>query len=284
MFELKNKKLAPLFLFASAVLWSSIGVFTKSVPWDGVCLSTLRGTIAAVVTAFLLHGRRIHLTRKKVLMALCYFLQGLLLLCANKYTTAANAAVLQNTSPLYIILFNAVLAKKWPTKAERITCACLFAGVALAFAGNMYGGGALGNCMALTSALFYAGVFFLSKEEGSDVLESLFLGNACYFILLPALMTNGVVWTTPAREWLLLVACATFSGVGAWLCFAVGIKYTSALQANFITMAEPVLSPVWTYIFLHEVLTATSAVGCAVVLTTLLVYNVYNTRHAQVQA
>ena len=284
MFELKNKKLAPLFLFASAVLWSSIGVFTKSVPWDGVCLSTLRGTIAAVVTGFLLHGRRIHLTRKKVLMAICYFLQGLLLLCANKYTTAANAAVLQNTSPLYIILFNAVLAKKWPTKAEKITCACLFSGVALAFAGNMHGGGTLGNCLALVSAVFYAGVFFLSKEDGTDVLESLFLGNACYLFLLPVLVTNDTVRAATAYEWAFVVLSATLSGVGAWMCFAVGIKYTSALQANFITMAEPVLSPVWTYIFLHEVLTATSAVGCAVVLTTLLVYNVYNTRHAQAQA
>lgn len=277
MFELKNKKLAPLFLFASAVLWSMIGLFIKSVPWDPLCVAALRGIIATIVTGFLLRGRRIRFNRQKVLTAVCYFVQGALIICANRYTTAANAAVLQNTSPFYIILLNAVFIKKWPTKVERITCACLFAGVGLAFAGNMGGGGTAGNCMALVSALFYAGVFFLSKKEGSDMLESLFLGNGCYLLLLPLLLTDETVRTTTARDWVLLLLAATLCGVIAWLCFAVGIKHTSALQANFITMAEPVLAPVWTYIFLRETLTPLSAAGCAFVLLTLLVYNLYTT-------
>ena len=43
---------------------------------------------------------------------------------ANKYTTAANATVL-HTSPLYIILFNALLAKR-PAAHEWVVCICLF--------------------------------------------------------------------------------------------------------------------------------------------------------------
>lgn len=277
MLEIKNKKLAPLCLFASAVLWSLIGIFIKSVPWNPLCVAALRGIIATAVTGFLLRGRRIRFNRQKILTAVCYFVQGALIICANRYTTAANAAVLQNTSPFYIILLNAVFVKKWPTKVERITCVCLFAGVGLAFAGNMSGGGMAGNCMALISALFYAGVFFLSKKEGSDMLESLFLGNACYLLLLPLLLTNETVRTTSVRDWALLLAASTLCGVVAWLFFAAGIKYTSALQANFITMAEPVLAPVWTYIFLRETLTPLSAAGCAFVLLTLLVYNIYTT-------
>lgn len=131
MLELKNKKIAPLFLFMSALMWSMSGIFTKSVAWNGVCLATLRGVIAFAVSGLLLRGRKIKLNRAKVLAAVCYFAQGVLFMCANKYTTAANATVLQNTSPLYIILFNALLAKKRPTTNECITCGCLFVGVAL---------------------------------------------------------------------------------------------------------------------------------------------------------
>ena len=274
MLEIKNKKIAPLFLFGSALLWSLSGIFTKSVAWNGVCLATLRGVIALIVSGLLLRGHKIQLNRNKILAAICYFVQGVLFMSANKYTTAANATVLQNTSPLYILLFNAILAHRKPTKGECITCACLFAGVILAFVGNLGGGGILGNVFALVSALFYAGVFFFSKEEGANPLESLFLGNACYLLLLPVMLTDSTVLSTSLPDWGFLILFAALTGIGAWLCFAVGIKHTSALQANFITMSEPVMAPVWTFLFLREMISPMSVAGCVIVIATLLIYNI----------
>lgn len=278
MLEIKNKKIAPLFLFGSALLWSLSGIFTKSVAWNGVCLATLRGVIALIVSGLLLRGHKIQLNRNKILAAICYFVQGVLFMSANKYTTAANATVLQNTSPLYILLFNAILAHRKPTKGECITCACLFAGVILAFVGNLGGGGILGNVFALVSALFYAGVFFFSKEEGANPLESLFLGNACYLLLLPVMLTDSTVLSTSLPDWGFLILFAALTGIGAWLCFAVGIKHTSALQANFITMSEPVMAPVWTFLFLREMISPMSVAGCVIVIATLLIYNISASR------
>ena len=280
MLELKNPRIAPLFLFFSALMWSTSGIFTKSLEWNGLCLATLRGVIACIASAMLLRGTKIRFNRRKVLAAFCYFVQGTLFMCANKYTTAANATVLQNTSPLWIILFNAVLSRKRPTKLELITCACLFLGVALAFVGNMGGGGWLGNIFALTSAVFYAGVFFLSKAEDANPLESLFLGNGMYIFLLPFCVTNQVVLSTTLPQWGFLIAFAALSGVGAWLCFTVGIKHTSALQANFITMTEPVMAPIWTFLVLGETLPPLSLIGCAFVIATLLIYHSRSAKHA----
>ena len=62
-------------------------------------------------------------------------------------------------------------------------------------------------------------------------------------------------------------------GICAWLCFAVGIKYSTALQAGFIALAEPVMAPLWTYLFLGEQISLLSFVGFAVVIVTLVVYN-----------
>ena len=106
---LNKQKYGPLFIFLSAFLWSLAGIFTKSVAWNGVCLATLRGIISFLVALFLVRGRKIRLNRVKVMCAVCYFLQGVLFMCANKFTTAGNAAVLQNMSPMYIILFNALI-------------------------------------------------------------------------------------------------------------------------------------------------------------------------------
>ena len=65
----------------------------------------------------------------------------------------------------------------------------------------------------------------------------------------------------------------TLTGIAAWLCFAAGIKHTSALQASFITISEPVMAPIWTFVFLHETITPLAIVGCVIVIATLLTYN-----------
>ena len=270
----------PVFIFLSAFLWSLSGIFTKSVAWNGVCLATLRGIIAFVAALALVRARRkqVQLNRVKVMCAICYFAQGILFMCANKYTTAGNATVLQNMSPLYIILMNALINKKPPEKRELIVCAVLFFGVGLVFAGNIGGGAALGNIFAMMSALFYAGVYFLSKQEGADPIESLLLGNGCYLFLIPVLLTNQTVLHTSASEWVFLLFFAALSGIGAWLCFAKGIKSCSAVQASFIALAEPVMAPLWTYLFLGEEISTLSFVGFAIVIITLLVYNILSLR------
>ena len=272
--NMNKEKCGPLFIFLAAFLWSLSGIFTKSVAWNGVCLATLRGVIAFLCAGILLRGRKIQLNRVKVLSAICYFVQGVLFMCANKYTTAGNATVLQNMSPLYIILLNALINKQPPTKDEILVCGLLFIGVGLAFAGNLGGGAAVGNMMAMLSALFYAGVFFLSKQDGADPLESLLLGNACYLFLLPILISNPTVRATSLHDWMFLLAFAFLSGFGAWYCFSIGIKYSTALQASFIGLAEPVMAPLWTFIFLGERVSTLSLVGFVIVIVTLLIYNV----------
>ena len=274
MLEIRNKRFAPLLLFMSALLWSTSGIFTKSVAWSGISLAVLKGVIAFFVFLLLTKCRKIHITPKKLLAAFCYFVQGTLFMLANKFTTAANATVLENTSPLWIILFGALIARTRPTRLELTTCACLFFGVALAFMGNMGGGSWLGNTISLVSAAFYAGVFFLSKDESVDPLETLVLGTAMYLPLIPLLLTDAAVPVTPAGQWVFLLAFALLGGAGAWMCFAAGIKHTSALQANFITMTEPVMAPLWTFLFLGEKLTPLSLVGCAIVIGTLLIYHI----------
>ena len=65
--KLKMEKIAPLFLFFSAFLWSLGGIFTKSVAWNGICLATLRGLIAIVVSGLMLLNHKIKLSFAKVL-------------------------------------------------------------------------------------------------------------------------------------------------------------------------------------------------------------------------
>ena len=266
-------RLAPLFLFCSALFWSTNGIAAKCFGWDPICIATLKGLIALIGFLLLMRGRKFKPTPLKLFTGFCYFGQSMLIMCANRFTTAANAAVLQNTSPLGIILLNLTVNKKAPTRREWIVCACLLFGVMLACAGSFGNSSAFGNALALFSMCFYACLFWLSDREDADTVESFVYGNALFLFTLPYFLKNDTVRMTGAGSFLLLVLLTGLSGIGAWLCFSIGIKNTSALKANFITMAEPVLAPVWTFLLLGERIGTSSFIGCAIVLLTIAVYN-----------
>lgn len=266
--------LAPLFLFMSALFWSFGGVITKLIPWHGITVATIRGIISFALCLVFLEGLQWQINKATALYAFCYFSQSLLFISAHKYTTAANATVLHNTSPLYIILFNALIYKRMPGFRDIGVAAVLFLGVILAVLGNMAGGGWLGNALALASAVFYAAVFFLNRMPGlEDPMQGITLGNAIYLFLIPLCLMDGEFLRPTVISWAAVVFMG-FLSFGAWLLFSKGISQTPALTASFITMSEPVMSPVWTYMFLGEKITRLSLLGCALVILTLLFYNI----------
>ena len=276
-----QKKIAPFYLVLTALFWCFNGVLTKYIPWSAFTCAVLRGAITFVCISLVRRCKvwKIKFNLYKVLCSVCYLLQGLLFFFALKYTTAANATVLQNTSPIYIMLFNAVLLKKYPKKQDVLACVALLLGVGITFAGSMEGGNALGNCMALISALFYAGVFFLSKMPQVDnAIEPVVMGNGYYVLMLPLCFLDGAFPNPEPGVWLAQLALGVFCGAGAWLCFSKGIQHTPALTANFITMIEPVGSAILTFLILNERPTALSLLGCGIVLVTLVFYNIWQAK------
>ena len=267
-------RLAPFVLFCSAFFWSLCGVLVKSCSWSALSIATCRG-----ILSFLIYGsilRRIpKLNKIKTIVAVCYFLQSALFILANRYTSAGCATALQNTSPVYIICLSALCTKHKPLKREIVTCVCMLLGVCLTLVGSS-GGGLWGNTLSLISAFFYAGVFFFSSRPDANPFESLVLGNGLFILLLPVLLTDPQVQAGQPSDWLIALTCGLLSGTVAWLLFTYGIHYTSALQANFITMTEPLMSPLWTYLFLREKMPPTAVAGCVIVIITLLVYNRLN--------
>lgn len=267
----KKRNAGPFWLFLAALFWSVIGLLTKNIPWNGFAIGIGRGTVAFFLMLAIFRYFPKKITKIKLATAICYFMQGLLFVAANRYTTAANATVLQNTSPIYIIIVTSLVAKKLPDRRDVVTCIAMLVGVGLACFGSAGSGGALGNALALISALFYAGVYFCSTRPGADTAESTMIGNLFYVFLFPLVFLSPVVRSSGVKVWLFLLALGGSVTV-AWLCFAKGIKTTGALQANFITMLEPVMSPIWTFLFLHETMSRMSLIGCVIVVMTLLIY------------
>lgn len=267
-----KKNIGVLYIILAAVCWSVVGLFTKHIPWNGFTIGAMRGIIAFFAMLVLVRKMPRKLNRVKVITALCYFAQALLFVMANKYTSAANATVLQNTSPIFIMIFTAVIVKKMPRRRDIITCAVMLFGMVLSFLGNFGTAGLMGDMCAVISGVFYAGVYFCSRLPGADATESTLLGNMFYLVLIPFVLMDKSVYASGPADWGYAIALGVMLAV-AWFFFSRGIRTVDSLRASFLAMLEPVLSPIWTLIFLHEVPGTWSIVGDVIVIGTLVVSN-----------
>ena len=110
---MKKENTAILEMLLCATLWSIAGIFMKLVPWNGFAVASMRSLIAGLTIALymLVKGYRYSLNKKTLTAG---FLTACVYTCftvSNKLTTAANAIVLQFTSPVFIVLFSALFFK-----------------------------------------------------------------------------------------------------------------------------------------------------------------------------
>ena len=284
----KQPQTGIFFLLCAAALWSTAGVLTKFNPWSGTTIACLRGLLAAITQILLTRTFRFKLNKPIILTALCYFGETFLFMIANKLTSAGSAIVLQNTSPLYIILFLYLFFRQKPSRLDCVVGVMIFGGILLSMADTLFSGNLpgsnplLGNVLALISGVFYDGIFFSSRLPGADPLQSTILGSSLYVFLLPFVFSDSSFW---ANQSLPAWGSMLFMGIVqtglAWLMFTKGIKKTPSLQASFITMIEPVLNPILALLFLGEAMGGLSVVGSAVVIVTVFLHNYLTARQTR---
>ena len=298
MSELEKRRFnpGPIYLVAAAILWSMAGVLTKFIPWSATSVACLRGLIAAMVQMAYSRTWKIKLTKPIILTAVCYLGETLLFTFANKMTSAGSAIVLQNTSPLYIMLMGLIVLKQKPSKLDCCVGVVIFSGILLSMIDTFRGGELpgsnpmLGNLLALASGVFYAGIFFTSRLPGADSLQSTILGNLMYVFFIPLLFTDQAIMNpastgVPAwQPWLAIFFMGSCQLGLSWICFSRGIKTTPSLQASFITMIEPVLNPILALILLGEAMGTLSVIGSALVIVTIVVHNVLTAKKEEKQA
>ena len=105
-----TRKKAMLLMALCACLWSISGIFIKWISWSPFLIAGGRSLIsAAVLGLFMTVSRiRIQVCRSSLCAGISLGVSFLCFVSANKLTTAANAIVLQYTSPIFILIISAL--------------------------------------------------------------------------------------------------------------------------------------------------------------------------------
>jgi len=248
-------------VLAAAVLWSSGGLFIKWVSLDALGVTMWRSLLAGA-TIWLVARPPVRSPRKTSrltwALAFSYAATLLLFVSATKLTTAANAIFLQYTAPLYLLVLGALFLREKTTRLDYATVAVAFGGMALFFVGKLETDALAGNLLALGSGVMLAVMFTLLRAPSCTVEmrpQSMFLGNVILVVGLFAVNVfrpgSGVF--TPGLQDILGLAVLGVVQIGfAYLLFGFGVAHVQALEASLIGMLEPVLNPVWVFLFLGE--------------------------------
>jgi len=251
-----------------ALLFSLGGLLIKVIPWHPLAINGIRSILAVVVLGLARKDFKIKFKRLTLVSAVALATTNVLFVMANKLTLAANAIVLQYTSPIYILILGMIIYNHRPSKSKWLVVIMALSGMVLFFFDQLSGGMLLGNILALLSGVTYAMVFFFSGHESVDPQESIMLAGWISFALgIPFYFVQIDPGTI---GWVSLLALGIFQQGFAYLCFSYGIKRISSINANLICLSEILLSTLLVWLVLNERPGPYALVGGSVIISAIL--------------
>lgn len=251
-----SKLAGRLWVVAAALMWSSCGLIVRAgfsdsdggVPSiSGPLLAFWRAVFAALVLLPLARQPRFRL--QLVPMAICFTVMSITYLSAIKLTEVANAIWLQATAPFWVFVLAVVLLREPVVRRDLIPLCFAVVGVGVILSFEFRGRNIAGVVCGLVSGVTYAGVLLflrrLRRENGTWLIG---LNHAVVvLVMLPWVIWMGI-WPSWSQLGLLAVLGVFQMGV-PYVCMTRGLRSVSAQEAVAIALLEPVLNPLWVFLF-----------------------------------
>lgn len=279
---LHSRKIAIVALLLAAILWSTAGLaFTLiSTVDNGIARSGYRSLFAAMFYIVAFRSFPKMETGKWFKFAIvAYMFATTLFAVANTLTTAANAIVLQYTAPIFACLYLFFIFKKPLPRYDIIATAIIFLGICVFFVDSVTlqfsPAMTTGNVVAIASG---AGFGFLAVSLGQTTTPRnvITFGNLLnvaialpFMIMFPigSLMDLG-----------LFIYLGVIQLGLAYLLFTFAVPKVSPLELILIPALEPILNPIWVFIFDGQAPSVLAVVGGVVIIATIVIWSLYKNR------
>ncbi|MEZ0395229.1 MAG: DMT family transporter [Anaerolineales bacterium] len=203
-------------------------------------------------------------------------------------TTAANATLLGNASPLWVALFALLVFREKLGRLFWLGLGLTLSGAVLVVGSDflLHPAFGTGDSFALISSLFYAGVF-LAMQRGRETLDPLTytwiaVCTTTLGLFLVNLALNNPLTGYPPLTWLIFLASAVFSQILGYLSMSYALGHLPASVVSPTMIGQPVLTTLLAIPLLAEIPTTWQAAGGALVLAGIyLIHQAYNRQKAQ---
>ena len=267
-------------MLSCAALWSIAGIFIKLIPWNGFAVASMRSLVAGCVIALYMGMKRFRFipSRQALVAGVLEGCVYLCFVCANKLTTAANAIVLQFCSPVFIVIFSALFLREKIKRRDAAVVLFTLAGITLFFLDRIEGGYVLGNCVAILAGMVMAGMFMtIGKLGGAERFSAVLIGQIFAFLVgLPFCFARSMEFSAvPVLSVLIL---GVFQLGISYILYAKSADYCPPLACCLLGALEPLLNPVWVFLFNGERPGFFALVGAVIVVGAITIWCIYKAK------
>lgn len=271
---MKKENIATVEMLLCALLWSIAGVFIKLIPWNGFAIAGTRSLIAGLTILIYVLIKKYRLSINKKTLAAGFF-TACVYTCftvANKLTTAANSIVLQFTSPVFIVVFSALIYKSKIRREDLRVVILTLIGITLFFFDQLKPGYVFGNFVAIAAGMFMAMMFILvGNLEIEERFSAIIIGQAMTFLVgLPFIIAEPPQFTTISA--LSILVLGIFQLGISYILYIKASKYCPPLACCLLGALEPLLNPVWVAIFDGERPGICALIGGIIVVASITVW------------
>lgn len=251
-------------LVTTALLWSLAGVLIKGVSLSAPAVAGLRSAVALPVLLLFFSRKSVDFSPIQLIGGTCYAATVILFVLATKLTTAGNAILLQYTAPIYVALLSGWLLGEKIQWFDWVTIMVVLCGMVLFFLDQLSAGGMVGNIVALCSGVALAALTIaLRKQKDGSPAGSAILGNLfTVLICLPWMLRT---WPE-GNDWISLIFLGVFQLGLSYILYVTAIRYVSAMEGILVPVIEPILNPVWVFLWMGERLSSWALLGGLVVI------------------
>lgn len=276
---LNSKTTAIAALLAAAVIWSTAGIafrFLTTIE-HGIAISGYRSLFAALFYIIAFRSLPKAESGKWFKTAIGgYIVATTFFVTANTLTTAANAIVLQYTAPIFVCLYLFLIYKKPLPRYDIIATAVIFFGICVFFIDSLTlqfdPRMTAGNVIAVVSGAGF-GLLAVTMRNVSAPRNVITFGNISNVIIALPFMFMFPIGSLFDLSVLVYLGVVQI-GV-SYMLFTYAVPRVSPLELILITTLEPILNPVWVFIFDGQAPTMLSVFGGVIIVFAVMIWSLY---------
>ena len=284
------KRCDTLNLVLSMLIFGSIGIFRRFIPFPSAFVAMARGFIGvAFIMAILLFSRkRISFSAIKNNLLLLLLsgafigINWLLLFESYNNTTVATATLCYYMAPVFVMIASAIFFKEKITLKKAL---CIIGAiVGMIFVSGIIESGMpsvsefTGILLGLGAAIFYATVILLNKKMkdiSSYDMTVVQLLIAALVVMPYSFLCEDVVFSgVPYYSFLLLILVGVLHTGLAYFLYFGSVKELPSDKVAIFAYIDPIVAILLSFVILHEEMTLLSAIGAVLILALTLISEV----------
>ena len=238
-------------LIVAALMWSVGGLFIKLVELSPLAITGTRSLAAAGVFLIYLQKVKWYWNKYFIIGVISYASMMVLYVTSIRLTTAANAIFLEFTAPVYVVVLSYFILNERVTLFDILSIIVIFCGMGLFFFDELTFEGFWGNILAAIAGVCLGIVTVMLRKEKDSAFDMVFFGNLLTAILCLPFMFSGFNETV-AVDWLIIFGLGVVQLGLPYILYTLALRYVNAIDAILVSMIEPILNPIWVFLFIGE--------------------------------